>query len=366
MLAGLEKIQAEFNKAQSGGKKISLADLIVLGGCAAVEKAAKKAGVEVTVPFAPGRTDASQEQTDIESFAVLEPAPTGSATTSQGDQKLSPETLLLDRANLLIADRAGDDGARRWHAGARRELRADQAWRVHRSPRHARRTTSSSTCSTWASSGSRSIVRRRLRRSRRATGEAKWTATAVDLVFGSNSQLRAHRRGLRSGRREGEVRARLRRGVEQGHEPRSLRPPRRLTPACISRRGLSADARGDCRGRHREARCALRCCRPKACSTYVVHKILGNRDAPCSARARWSVLMGTRPPILGTLQRARSALKEANASQASALVDELEKAIADIEQSSAPDSSETAADAEASNLRATAFSDDVPVASGGA
>ncbi len=82
MLQTLEGIQQDFNAAQSGGTKVSLADLIVLGGCAAVEQAAKNAGYDVTVPFAPGRTDASQEQTDVESFAVLEPPPpTGSATT---------------------------------------------------------------------------------------------------------------------------------------------------------------------------------------------------------------------------------------------------------------------------------------------
>jgi catalase-peroxidase len=101
VLRTLEQVQADFNSAQSGGKRVSLADLIVLGGCAAVEKAAEDAGVDVTVPFAPGRTDATEEQTDVESFAVLEPRSDGFRNHLQAGEKLSPETLLLDRANLL-------------------------------------------------------------------------------------------------------------------------------------------------------------------------------------------------------------------------------------------------------------------------
>src|SRR5439155_4787278 len=93
--------QQDFNGSQSGGKKVSLADLIVLGGCAAVEKAAKDAGHDITVPFAPGRTDASQEQTDADSFAVLEPKADGFRNYLRAGEKLSPETLLLERANLL-------------------------------------------------------------------------------------------------------------------------------------------------------------------------------------------------------------------------------------------------------------------------
>ena len=104
VLQTLEGIQQDFNGAQSGGTKVSLADLIVLGGCAAVEKAAKDAGHDVTVPFAPGRTDASQEQTDVESFAVLEPTSDGFRNYFRAGEKLSPETLLLERANLLNAD----------------------------------------------------------------------------------------------------------------------------------------------------------------------------------------------------------------------------------------------------------------------
>ena len=101
MLQTLEQIQQDFNGSQSGGKKVSLADLIVLGGCAAVEQAAKNAGHDITVPFAPGRTDASQEQTDVESFAVLEPTADGFRNYLRAGEKLPPETLLLDRANLL-------------------------------------------------------------------------------------------------------------------------------------------------------------------------------------------------------------------------------------------------------------------------
>ena len=97
----LEGIQRDFNSSQSGNTKVSLADLIVLGGCAAVERAAKNAGHDVTVPFAPGRTDASQEQTDAESFAVLEPTADGFRNYVQAGEKLSPEMLLIDRANLL-------------------------------------------------------------------------------------------------------------------------------------------------------------------------------------------------------------------------------------------------------------------------
>jgi catalase-peroxidase len=101
VLQTLEQIQQDFNRSQSGGKKVSLADLIVLGGCAAVEQAAKNAGHDVTVPFAPGRTDASQEQTDVESFAVLEPTADGFRNYLRAGEKLPAETLLLDRANLL-------------------------------------------------------------------------------------------------------------------------------------------------------------------------------------------------------------------------------------------------------------------------
>ena len=101
MLQKLEAIQKEFNGAASGGKKVSLADLIVLGGCAAVEEAAKKGGFTVAVPFSPGRTDATQEQTDVESFAVLEPKADGFRNYLKGGQKTPAEELLVDRAQLM-------------------------------------------------------------------------------------------------------------------------------------------------------------------------------------------------------------------------------------------------------------------------
>ena len=101
MLQTLERVQAEFNRSQTGGKKVSLADVIVLGGCAAVEKAAKDAGHHVQVPFTPGRTDASQEQTDVESFAVLEPTFDGFRNYLKAGEPLSPETLLVERAYML-------------------------------------------------------------------------------------------------------------------------------------------------------------------------------------------------------------------------------------------------------------------------
>src|SRR5207237_8304347 len=94
----VELIHPEFNAAQSGGTRVSLADLIVLGGCAAVEQAARNAGQDITVPFVPGRTDATQEQTDVESFAVLEPTADGFRNYLRAGQKLAAETLLLDRA----------------------------------------------------------------------------------------------------------------------------------------------------------------------------------------------------------------------------------------------------------------------------
>src|SRR6202140_4495895 len=100
-LQTLEKLQKDFNSSQSGGKKVSLADLIVLGGCAAVEEAAKKAGHDVKIPFSPGRTDASQEWTDVESFAALEPASDGFINYLRNGQQRSAEELLMDRAQLL-------------------------------------------------------------------------------------------------------------------------------------------------------------------------------------------------------------------------------------------------------------------------
>ena len=137
VLQTLEQIQQDFNRSQSGGTKVSLADLIVLGGCAAVEQAAKNAGHDVTVPFAPGRTDASQEQTDVESFAVLEPTADGFRNYLRAGEKLPAETLLRRPGQPVDADRSRDDGSRRRHAGPERQLRAVPTRRLHRPARDA-------------------------------------------------------------------------------------------------------------------------------------------------------------------------------------------------------------------------------------
>ncbi len=191
VLQTLEQIQQEFNRSQSGGKKVSLADLIVLGGCAAVEQAARNAGHDVTVPFSPGRADASQEQTDVESFAVLEPKADGFRNYLRAGQKLSPETLLLDRANLLTLTAPEMTVL----LGGMRALNANVG-----QARHGVFTDRPETLTNdffvnlldisteWkASTSAENVYEGR----DRATGEVKWTATAVDLVVGSNSQLRA-------------------------------------------------------------------------------------------------------------------------------------------------------------------------------
>jgi catalase-peroxidase len=187
----LEGIQQDFNSSQSGGKKVSLADLIVLGGCAAVEQAALSAGFDVTVPFAPGRTDASQEQTDVELFAVLEPSFDGFRNYLRVGEKLPPETLLVERANLLTLTAPEMTVL----VGGMRALNAN-----FRQSRHGVFTDRPETLSNeffvnlldmsteWRASASEEHV---YEGRDRATGQLRWTATAVDLVFGSNSQLRA-------------------------------------------------------------------------------------------------------------------------------------------------------------------------------
>jgi catalase-peroxidase len=194
VLQTLEGIQREFN--ESDGNKVSLADLIVLGGCAAVEQAARNAGYDITVPFAPGRTDASQEQTDAESFAVLEPTADGFRNYVGAGQALAPETLLLERANLLTLTAPEMTVL----IGGMRVLNVN-----YKQSRHGVFTDRPETLTTdffvnlldmnteWQASGSSgngSSVDVYEGRDR-ATGELKWTGTAVDLVFGSNSQLRA-------------------------------------------------------------------------------------------------------------------------------------------------------------------------------
>ena len=191
VLEKLEAIQQDFNSSQSGGKKVSLADLIVLGGCAAVEEAAKKAGSDVTVPFTPGRMDASQEQTDVESFAVLEPTVDGFRNYVGNGHNRSGEELLLDRAHLLTLSapemtvliggmRALDANVGQSRNGVftRRPGTLSNDFFVNLLDMNTK----------WdASPAFEGVFEGRDRK----TGELKWTGTRADLVFGSNAQLRA-------------------------------------------------------------------------------------------------------------------------------------------------------------------------------
>ena len=191
VLETLEGIQQGFNDAQSGGKKVSLADVIVLGGCAAVEQAAKNAGHDVEVPFTPGRTDATQEQTDVDSFAVLEPIADGFRNYLKGNYTVSAEELLLDRAQLLTLTAPEMTVL----VGGMRVLNANfgQAQQGVFTKRPETLTTDffvnlldMNTAWEPASEAENLFEGRD-----RATGEVKWTGTRADLVFGSNSQLRA-------------------------------------------------------------------------------------------------------------------------------------------------------------------------------
>jgi catalase-peroxidase len=191
VLRTLEQVQQDFNGAQSGGKRVSLADLIVLGGCAAVEQAARNAGHDVTVPFTPGRTDASQEQTDVESFAVLEPTADGFRNYLQAGEKLSPETLLLDRANLLSLTAPEMTVL----IGGMRALNANAGRTAHGVFTDRPETLTNDFFVNLLDMGTEwkaSVASENVYEGHdRATGDVRWTATAVDLVFGSNSQLRA-------------------------------------------------------------------------------------------------------------------------------------------------------------------------------
>jgi catalase-peroxidase len=187
----LEGIQQDFNRSQSGGKRVSLADLIVLGGCAAVEQAAKSAGHNVTVPFVPGRTDASQEQTDVESFAVLEPIADGFRNYLRAGEKFPAEHALVERANLLTLTAPEMTAI----VGGMRVLNTnfDHSARGVFTDRPETLTNDFfvNLCdmgTEWKASVSEENV---YEGRDRKTGKAKWTGTAVDLVFGSNSQLRA-------------------------------------------------------------------------------------------------------------------------------------------------------------------------------
>ena len=191
VLKTLEGIQKEFNDAQSGKKRVSLADLIVLGGCAAVEEAAKNAGTEVTVPFTPGRTDASQEQTDAASFVVLEPAADGFRNYIKARYAVSAEELLVDRAQLLTLTapemtvliggmrvlNANFEGSQHGVFTKRPETLTNDFFENLLDMR-----------TTWKATADDDGV---FEGRDRASGELKWTGTRVDLIFGSNSQLRA-------------------------------------------------------------------------------------------------------------------------------------------------------------------------------
>jgi catalase-peroxidase len=191
VLETLGQIQQDFNAAQSGGKRVSLADLIVLGGCAAVEQAAKNGGHEVTVPFVPGRTDASQEQTDVETFAVLEPTADGFRNYLRAGEKLPPEQRLLDRANLLTLTAPEMTVL----IGGLRALNANFGQSQQGVFTHRPETLTNDFFvnlidmgTEWKASAS---AENEFEGRDRGTGEVKWTATAVDLVFGANSELRA-------------------------------------------------------------------------------------------------------------------------------------------------------------------------------
>jgi catalase-peroxidase len=191
VLQALEGIQKEFNSAQSGGKKVSLADVIVLGGCAGVEQAAKNAGDDVIVPFTPGRTDASQEQTDVASFAVLEPAADGFRNYLKTKYAVSAEELLVDRAQLLTLTAPEMTVL----IGGMRVLNANFGQSQHGVFTKRPETLTNDffvnlldMSTAWkATSDDEDVFEGRDRES----GELKWTGTRVDLIFGSNSQLRA-------------------------------------------------------------------------------------------------------------------------------------------------------------------------------
>jgi catalase-peroxidase len=191
VLKTLEGIQSEFNKSAGGGKKVSLADLIVLGGCAAVEKAAKNAGESVTVPFTPGRMDASQEQTDTESFEVMEPIADGFRNYLKGRYSIPAEALLVDRAQLLTLTApemtvlvgglrvlgANADGSTHGVFTAKSESLTNDFF-VNLLDMGTEWKAASPAAETFEGYD-------------RKSGKLKWVGTRVDLVFGSNSQLRA-------------------------------------------------------------------------------------------------------------------------------------------------------------------------------
>ena len=191
VLATLGGIQQEFNGSQTGGKKVSLADLIVLGGCVGVEQAAKQAGHDVPVPFRPGRTDATQEQTDVEAFAVLEPTADGFRNYLQKGHDLAAEHLLVDKAFMLTLSAPEMTAL----VGGLRVLNANAGQSDHGVFTDRPETLTNDffvnlldMATEWkATSESEDLFEGR----DRETGEHRWTGTRVDLIFGSNSELRA-------------------------------------------------------------------------------------------------------------------------------------------------------------------------------
>jgi catalase-peroxidase len=189
-LQAIEQVQSDFNASVDGGKKVSLADLIVLGGCAAVEQAARDAGQDVQVPFAPGRTDAAQEQTDVDSFAVLEPQADGFRNYLTKGHGGRPEELLIDQAHRLTLSAPEMTAL----VGGMRALDANSGQAFGRLTAQPGKLTNDffvnllDMSTEWKATSAAEDV---FEGSDRASGETKWTATAVDLVFGSHSQLRA-------------------------------------------------------------------------------------------------------------------------------------------------------------------------------
>jgi catalase-peroxidase len=191
VLARLEAVQKDFNRSLTGGKKVSLADVIVLGGNAAIEEAAKKAGFSVQVPFTPGRTDATQAQTDVESFQVLEPAADGFRNYYSSNAGVSPAVALVDRANMLTLTVPEMTAL----VGGLRALNANAGGSTHGVFTSRPGTLTNDYFVNLLDMGtkwSKSAKADGLYEGHdRKTGAAKWTATPVDLVFGSNAELRA-------------------------------------------------------------------------------------------------------------------------------------------------------------------------------
>jgi catalase-peroxidase len=190
VLRALERIQAGFNDAQTGGKKVSLADLIVLGGCAAVETAANSAGYDLRVPFSPGRSDASSEETDVDAFAVLEPTADGYRNYFRAGDKRRPEELLIDRSSLLTLTAPEMTVL----VGGLRVLGANAGHSDHGIFTGRRGSLTNDYFvnlldmgTEWRLSSTEHVYEGLDRK----TGSVRWTGTAVDLIFGSHSQLRA-------------------------------------------------------------------------------------------------------------------------------------------------------------------------------